>query len=735
MKDMRSMYAVIIVLCLSFGFSNSYEGPAQGQEDVSTYIVHVQEPADDDIDSWSRSFFPPSLISSSNQKERMVFTYRNVLTGFAAKLTSAEAKSMSEIEGVVSVRPEKRLSLHTTHTPSFLGLHQGLGLWKGSTLGKGVIIGVIDTGIFPDHPSFSDQGLPPPPAKWKGSCDFEGAVCNNKLIGAKNFVFGGSKAPIDEEGHGTHTSSTAAGNFVEGANVFGQANGTASGMAPLAHLAMYRVCNAGGCSESEILAAMDAAIDDGVDVLSLSLGGFTSPFYEDSIAIGAFAAVQKGIFVSCSAGNDGPLNTTLSNEAPWILTVAASNIDRTIKATAKLGNGAEYDGESLFQPANFFQSLLPLVYNSSASLCAPGSLSKSEVEGKVVVCERGGDIARIAKGQEVKDAGGAAMILVNDEPNAYSTLADAHVLPATHVSYAAGQKIKAYISTTSSPAATILFKGTIIGDRTAPAITSFSSRGPSYQSPGILKPDITGPGVSILAAWPFALDNSTHTKGNFNIVSGTSMSCPHLSGIAALLKSSHPDWSPAAIKSAIITTADVLNLGGKPIIDETLNAADIFALGSGHVNPLKAAYPGLIYDIAPDDYIPYLCGLGYTDSNIGIIVKKKVKCSQVSSIPEAQLNYPSFSIILGSTPQKYTRTLTNVGPGALYTCEVNAPEGVDVTVSPSDLTFSKAGETATYTVTFSAKAVTAGKLFSQGSLTWQSSAQNIVRSPIAVVFK
>lgn len=236
-----------------------------------------------------------------------------------------------------------------------------------------------------------------------------------------------------------------------------------------------------------------------------------------------------------------------------------------------------------------------------------------------------GGIGRIAKGEEVKNAGGAAMILMNEESDGFSTNADAHVLPATHVSHAAGQKIKAYINSTATPTAAILFKGTVIGNPLSPLVASFSSRGPNLESPGILKPDIIGPGVSILAAWPFPLDNRTNSKSTFNVISGTSMSCPHLSGIAALLKSSHPYWSPAAIKSAIMTSAYTQNVEGKAIVDQTLQPADVFATGAGHVNPTRANDPGLVYDIQPDDYIPYLCGLGYKDEEVGILVHRKIK--------------------------------------------------------------------------------------------------------------
>ncbi|XP_044464681.1 subtilisin-like protease [Mangifera indica] len=736
------MVAILISLILMFSFSPAVAMTSNENEtnSLSTYIVQVRRPEGgvsvESLYSWYNSFLPAIKSTSNQQQSRMVYSYKNVISGFAAKLTPEEVKAMETKDGFVSARVERTLPLHTTHSTSFLGLQQSMGFWRESNYGKGVIVGVLDTGVTPGHPSFSDIGVPPPPAKWKGKCD--GTTCNNKLIGARNF--GSSNPPLDEEGHGTHTASTAAGNFVEGANEFGQANGTASGVAPLAHLAIYKVCGDTGCLDSDILAAMDTAIDDGVDVLSLSLGGGSVPFYDDSVAVGAFSAIQKGIFVSCSAGNEGPFYQTLSNEAPWILTVGASTIDRTITASAQLGNGQVYDGESIFQPKDFPVTQLPLVYagangNESSAWCAPGSLTNSDVQGKVVLCERGGGIARIGKGQEVKDAGGAAMILMNDELNAYSTLADPHVLPATHVSYAAGLSIKAYINSTSSPTATILFKGTSIGTKSAPEVSAFSSRGPSLASPGILKPDIIGPGVNILAAWPISVENNTNTKSTFNMISGTSMSCPHLSGVAALVKSAHPEWSPAAIKSAILTTADILNLEGKPIIEQRLLPADIFAVGAGHVNPSKANDPGLVYDIQPDDYIPYLCGLNYTDQQVEAIVQRNVQCSNVSIISEAELNYPSFSITLqSSTPQTYTRTVTNVGQAqSSYYPQIVAPPGVNVTVKPDGIMFTETNQTAKYSVTFT-KSGNIDAEFAQGYLNWISNEQT-VRSPVVVIFE
>ncbi|KAL4019016.1 hypothetical protein IC575_022651 [Cucumis melo] len=715
---------------------------------LHTYIVHVKKPeVVDDLEIWHRSFLPTSLDNEEEQPT-LLYSYRNVMSGFSARLTEEHVKAMEEKDGFVSARRETIVHLHTTHTPDFLGLNRQFGFWKDSNFGKGVIIGVLDGGITPNHPSFDDAGMAQPPAKWKGRCEFNFSACNNKLIGARSMNLASQAlkgkittlddSPIDEDGHGTHTASTAAGTFVDGAEALGNAFGTAVGMAPLAHLAIYKVCFGEDCSDVDILAGLDAAVEDGVDVLSISLGGPSVPFFADITAIGSFAAIQKGIFVSCSAANSGPFNATLSNEAPWILTVAASTIDRKITATAKLGNGEEFDGESLFQPNDFPQTLLPLVFpgekNETVALCAEGSLKNIDVKGKVVVCERGGGIARIAKGVEVKNGGGAAMILLNAESDGFTTEVDAHVLPASHVSHTAALKIKAYINSTTYPTATILFKGTTIGDDFSPAIASFSSRGPSLASPGILKPDITGPGVSILAAWPFPLDNNTNTKSTFNIISGTSMSCPHLSGIAALIKSAHPDWSPAAIKSSIMTTANITNLEGNPILDETLQPADLFAIGAGHVNPSKAIDPGLVYDIQPDDYIPYLCGLGYTNNQVSLIAHKPIDCLTTSSIPEGELNYPSFMVKLGPV-QTFSRTVTSVGSGrVVYNVVIEAPEGVSVTVRPRKLSFSALNQKATYSVTFKRSGSISPSIeFAEGYLKWVS-AKHVVRSPISVKF-
>ncbi|KAK6783225.1 hypothetical protein RDI58_021022 [Solanum bulbocastanum] len=720
------------------------------QNDLETYIVNVESPESvistqssvTDLDNYYLSFLPKTTtISSSGNEEpaSMIYSYHNVMKGFSARLTAAQVKEMERKHGFVSAQKQRIFTLHTTHTPSFLGLQQNMGLWKDSNYGKGVIIGVIDTGIYPDHPSFSDVGMPPPPAKWKGVCESNFKTkCNNKLIGARSYLANGSL--IDDNGHGTHTAGTAAGTFANGANVFGNANGTAAGVAPLAHLAIYKVCNSDGkCSDSDILAAIDSAIDDGVDILSISLGVSPSPFYDDSIALGAYSATERGILVSCAAGNGGPSASSVVNAAPWILTVGASTVDRKIKATIKLGNRVIYEGESAYRPKisnSTFFTLFDAAKNASETpYCKPGSLTDPAIRGKIVLCLQDDVVSNIDKGEAVKDAGGVGMIIINQPSYGATKSADAHVLPAMDVSAADGTKILSYMNSTSNPVAKITFHGTVIGDKNAPIVAAFSSRGPSEVSPGILKPDIIGPGVNILAAWPISVDDNRNTKSRFNILSGTSMSCPHLSGVAALLKSTHPDWSPAVIKSAIMTTADTLNLANSPILDERLLSADIYAIGAGHVNPSRANDPGLVYDTPFEDYVPYFCGLNYTNPQVGKLLKRKVNCSDVESIPEAQLNYPSFSISgLGSTPQTYTRTVTNVGDAkSSYKVRIASPKGIVVKVKPSKLNFSMLNQKLTYQVTFSKTTNSSMPGVVEGFLKWNSN-RHSVRSPIAVVF-
>lgn len=557
-------------------------------------------------------------------------------------------------------------------------------------------------------------------------------------------------SPRDAHGHGTHTASTAAGALVPGASVLGIGAGEAQGMAPGAHIAVYKVCWFNGCYSSDILGGIDDAIQDGVDVLSLSLGGFPIPLFEDSIAIGSFRAMEKGVIVICAAGNNGPVPSSVANEAPWITTVGASTLDRRFPAFVRMGNGRILYGESMYPGNRFLKKggkQLELVYKTGegkgAEFCLKGSLSKSSIGGKMVVCDRGIS-GRAEKGEAVREAGGAAMVLANTEINQEEDSVDVHVLPATLIGYQESIRLKSYINSTRHPVARLIYGGTRIRRSRAPAVALFSSRGPSLTNPSILKPDVIAPGVNIIAAWPANLGPSglqeDRRRSNFSVLSGTSMACPHVSGVVALVRAMHPSWSPAAVRSAIMTTADIGDHSGKPIMDGK-EQAGVFAIGAGHVNPTRAVDPGLIYDIKPDDYITHLCTLGYTQSEIFTITHRNTSCREVlHQNKQFSLNYPSISVTFsqGSTSVKIQRTLTNVGaPNSMYSVQVTALQGVRVRVMPKTLTFRQINERRSYTVWFQlSREKVKGRSFAGGHLTWVHSrkSQYKVRSPIAVAW-
>ncbi|GFY97233.1 subtilase family protein [Actinidia rufa] len=736
-----------------------------------TFIVHVSKPEKPKFFTSHRNWYSSilrSLPSSTSNTSEILYTYDRAVNGFSARLTAAQADELRGVPGILSVLPDRAHQIHTTRTPHFLGLADSFGLWPNSDYADDVIIGVLDTGIWPERPSFSDEGLSPVPSSWKGKCvtafDFPASACNRKIIGARAYfrgyeaALGGtvdesaeSRSPRDTEGHGTHTASTAAGSVVAEAGFYEYARGEARGMAVKARIAAYKICWSLGCFDSDILAAMDQAVSDGVHVISLSVGatGRAPQYDHDSIAIGAFGASQHGVVVSCSAGNSGPDPYTAVNIAPWILTVGASTIDREFPADVILGDGRIFGGVSLYSGDTLGDSKLPLVYGADCGdrYCYSGKLDPLKVAGKIVICDRGGN-ARVAKGSAVKLAGGAGMIMANTAESGEELIADSHLIPATMVGQVAGDKIRDYVKSDPSPTASIVFKGTVVGmSPSAPRVAAFSSRGPNHLTEEILKPDVIAPGVNILAGWtgytsPTDLDIDPR-RVDFNIISGTSMSCPHVSGLAALLRKAYPQWSPSAIKSALMTTAYNLDNNGLNITDlATGDESTPLIHGAGHVDPNRALYPGLVYHTDFSDYVGFLCAIGYDARRIAVFVRDPtlVDCDTQSLDSPGNLNYPSFSPIFDSKKRevKYKRVVTNVGPkDSVYEVNVNAPPGVDIRVSPSKLEFSEGVETASYEVTFTSNVASdklgvASQAF--GSIEWSDGTHG-VRSPVAVVWR
>ncbi|CAN4105711.1 unnamed protein product [Withania somnifera] len=730
-------------------------------EETKVYIVYLGEHNGDktlkEIEDHHCSFLH-SVKSSTTSKEdvraSLVHSYKNVINGFSALLTPQEADMISGMEGVLSVfhSDPHEIKPHTTRSWDFVSLLEGTSLLnsreellQNANYGKDIIVGVMDSGVWPESSSFNDEGMEPVPKSWKGICQegvaFNASHCNRKLIGARYYLksyeanFGplnetrDFRSPRDVDGHGTHTAGTVGGRRVANASAIGGfAKGTAMGGAPNVRLAIYKVCwpvpdqslaEGNTCAMDDVLAAFDDAIADGVHVLSISLGSKprTTYYTQNAIAIGSLHAVKRNIVVSCSAGNDGPTPSTVENVAPWIITVGASSIDRIFSSPIMLGNGMIVEGQTVTPIRR--RRLHPLVYAGDVEIrgttasnttggCLPGTLSRNLVRGKVVLCRN----RAIQASMEVKRAGGVAAILGNP----FSEIQVTPLLDPTTVK--------------KNPMATLLPGNTLIGTKPAPVMAPFSSKGPNVVDPNILKPDITAPGFNILAAWseassPLKLPEDRRVV-KYNMQSGTSMSCPHVSAVIALLKSIHPDWSSAAIRSALMTTSTTNNVVGRPITNSTGNYANPFEYGAGHFRPSRAVDPGLVYDAMYTDYLLYLCS-----QNISL--DSSFNCPE--KVPEASnLNYPSLAIanIRGSN-RTVSRVVTNVGKdNSTYVLAVRSPPGYVVDIVPKTLHFSKLGEKHSFNITVRAKSsIVRINEFSFGWYTW-SDGVHVVRSPIAV---
>ncbi|BAS87649.1 subtilisin-like protease SBT3.9 [Oryza sativa Japonica Group] len=711
----------------------------QGEPPTKLYIVYLGERRHDDADLVTDShhdMLASVLGSKEAALESIVYSYRYSFSGFAARLTKAQASIIRGLPDVVSVRENHIHQLHTSRSWDFLGMdyRQPNGLLAKANYGEDIIIGVLDTGITPESPSFADDGYGPPPSKWKGICQvgpsFEAKSCNRKLIGARWYIDDDTLSsmskneilsPRDVEGHGTHTASTAGGNIVHNASILGLATGTVRGGAPRARVAMYKICWSGsGCSAAVQLKALDDAVYDGVDVLSLSLG---SPL-ED---LGTLHVVAKGIPVVYSAGNDGPVAQTVENSSPWLLTVAAATMDRSFPVVITLGDNHKFVAQS-FVLSRQTTSQFSEIQVFERDDCNADNIN-STVKGKTVFCfgtklDPEPDINSIIKVTGEKGGTGVIMPKYNTD----TLLQDGPLtlpIPFVVVDYEIAYRIYQYYTNENDGTAKVKISltQTTIGKVTAPKVAAFSSRGPSSIYPGVIKPDIAAVGVTILAAAP---KNVIDLGIPYHFESGTSMACPHVSGIVAILKSLHPEWSPAALKSAIMTTALTYDNDGMPIQanGRVQKIADPFDYGAGFINPNMAADPGLIYDISASDYLKFfncMGGLGSGDN-----------CTTVKG-SLADLNLPSISIPNLKTIQVATRTVTNVGQAnAVYKAFLQPPVGIEMAVEPPMLVFSKDRKVQSFKVTFKVTRRPIQGDYRFGSLAWHDGGNHWVRIPIAV---
>ncbi|KAL1550987.1 subtilisin-like protease SBT4.13 [Salvia divinorum] len=724
-----SRILLVLVLILSYALQ-----PFIAEEDRQVYIVYMGNLVERDQFLSSRHFnMLQQVVDSRFLGQTLVRSYTRSFNGFAAYLTAQEHEKLASHEGVVSIFPSLSFYPETTRSWDFMGFHENVH--RNPMVESDTIIGVIDTGIWPESESFSDKGFSLPPKKWKGACSGgKNFTCNNKVIGARHYnsLLLPDDSARDVEGHGTHAASTAAGNSVTHASFYGIAKGTARGGVPTSRIAVYKVCNPSGCQSADILAAFDDAIADGVDIISISLGAPTAsrPMH-DPISVGALHASLKGILVVQAAGNTG-LKKSTSSTVPWIFSVAASSTDRGIITKVALENGIILTGKGV-NTFSLKQNSYPLVSGEDvtencdkevAKYCFPGCLEPTLVKGKIVACYSiigiaETFVARAIGSVTLSDIHGNASIVL---PIAASSLQehDFHV-------------VQSYLNSTKFPKVKIMTSESV-KNLDAPIVASFSSRGPNIIIPDILKPDVTAPGIEILAAFsPLASPSDVYGDDRsvkYNILSGTSMSCPHVAGVAAYLQSLHPSWSPSAIKSALMTTAWRMDATKDPL------ALAEFSYGTGHIDPVRAADAGLVYETVVGDYVRMLCSVGYKTAKLGKIFGVKRSCITQGRITPKDLNYPSMTACIKANgnkvvtfSQKFTRVVTNVGLGnSTYKVTTTKSSDYTVSVEPSILIFGATNEKKSFEVVISGK--TNAKMVS-ASLEWSDGIHR-VRSPVVI---
>lgn len=707
-------------------YTGGVDGYAATSPEVTGIKISVGSPAITAYTAYVRKAIAAaqSQAAALIPSAKMLSTYATVYGGYAMTIPANRAKDLLKLGSVAAVQSNELHQVATetdgsaaTATPSaasqtaatksaaatasvtlppttpapdadastFIGADKAwTSLGGRDKAGQGVIVGDIDTGIWPEHPMLADNGIPKP-AGGPWACDFgNGTVgaaftCNDKLVGAYVFLdtyranagqpgaadycTAASCSARDSEGHGTHTATTAVGDYVTSAPIFGVNRGPASGIAPGASIIAYRALGPGGGYTGDLVSAINQTVLDGVDVINYSISGSADPY--DATEIAFLGAYSAGITVNSSAGNSGPGASTSDHASPWTTTVGASTFDRAFTSALVLtsSDGATYvkQGSTLTQGVTDVPVVLASSVPGQTDAFCGAPFPAGSVTGKVVVCERGGAlpdgtaIGRIQKGFDVLQGGAAGMILYN--PTASDTETDNHFLPAIHLE-GPNTDLLAFLG--AHPGITATWATGQATVAKGDVMAGFSSRGPIGDW---LKPDITAPGVQILAGnTPTPTDIASGLPGQlFQAIAGTSMSAPHAAGVSVLVKAAHPTWTPGQIKSALMTSSlqSVVNPDG--------SAAGVFDRGAGSIRADRAIAPVLtISDTAADFAASAGDAFHRVDLNIASVY--------ADPLP-------------GALSTK--RTVTNVsGATQTFTVSAKGADGLRITVSPS--TFSLA---------------------------------------------
>jgi minor extracellular serine protease Vpr len=625
-----------------------------------------------------------------------VYRWTTALNGVAVHLTHDQAEELTA---------DPRVALVEKNTVRPLAGRSGstrpVGAESRTRGGAGVVIGIVDSGIWPDSPVFSAvPGLGRAPKNFHGQCEIgEGwpaTTCTRKVVGARWFVDGfgvdrlrssSALSPADDDGHGSQMASIAGGNAGITARVHGQRVGTYGGVAPQARLAVYKACwtapdpDDDGCATADLVTAIDEATADGVDVLNLAVGG-SSDF--DTVERALLGAAESDVVVVGAAGNTA--HAAAAHASPWVTTVGATT-GSLRRGQVVLPGGQELVGAMAADRAVGAARMVlgadaatADATRAEARVCTPGSLDASRVDGRIVLCDRG-ELGRVDKSAAVAQADGVGMVLVNVGPG--NLAADFHSVPTVHVDRADGRTLKHWLS--AHPDGRVRLEP-LGREHRAPRVARWSSSGDPDGV--VVKPDVVALGSGVLGAVP-----PVEHGLQWDLVSGTSAATAATSGAAARVVARHPDWSASAVRSALVTTAH--RLPGAPALHA----------GAGRVAPEGALHPGLVYDVAPADYRAWLTGSLTGD-----------------------LNTPS--ILLSGDADSAERTVTNVSGRRLYfSSRASGFEQYAVRVIPAAVRLGP-GESATFTVTVDRSGGV--RSLDDGWVTWRGATGTVTRIPVVL---
>ncbi|KAL6903794.1 hypothetical protein ACP4OV_004607 [Aristida adscensionis] len=744
-----------------------------------------------EVATTKHDIFLDSFLPVGSYKK--LYSYTHLLNGFAIHAESEEAvRILRGAKGVRLIQEDIKMAKMTIHTPNFIGASEVWPLLGGAeNAGDGVVIGMIDTGIDPKNPSFvsssTSNQAKAPPASFKGICRsgnrFPTGSCNGKIVGAMWFARAGQAtgefnatihyaSPYDPDGHGSHTASIAAGNFHTPIISRGYNFGYASGMAPGARLAIYKAAYAFGGYMSDVIAAVDQAVEDGVNVISLSMGPSSMSSgpasFLNLLETQLLLATKAGVSVVQAVGNGGPDANTVVSFSPWILSVAASTTDRKYSKSIISGNG-QVISCSAISPPTPGETMYPLAWaddvsnsnstDGSADCQDPKIFIKPLVQGKVIICMfvssndfEDDNFAGVIN--TIQKIGAVGVVVIDRysgnvdtryEPTFATAIPSAIVLNSADsralLRYYTQNTVRDDDGNVVSFGATVRIlegrRATYTG--AAPAVADYSSRGPDLenvqmQAAEVLKPNVMAPGHLIWGAWSPTSNAMAEVQGeNYALLSGTSMSTPHVAGVAALIKQRHPTWSPAMIMSAIMTTADVTDRSGHPLMaargSGVVEPATPFDMGAGAINAARAVDPGLVFDAGYRDYLGFLCAVPGVDDG-AVLRTVGAACPARRARWCSDLNAPSVTVASLVGSRRVERRAKSVGAEEeAYMAYVRAPDGVAVRVAPDRFSVAPG---ATVALRILLNTTAPANAFSFGEVVLKGDKKHTVRIPLAV---